>query len=172
MQCEQGVSSPAIDTESRHHGTMVSWYRGIVVVFLVPDIDIWSRRKEGEVKTLKVVQLQLANWRQSEIIAALDMTALQSSPDGASGSLWACIAPGAGSRRLESWLHFEQVVLQSLIPGGDGTYNGGHPYGCGERMYSIPVYLWRFACRAGPIAPCQGTAACSLVRLFACSPAH
>jgi hypothetical protein len=92
------------------------------------------------------------------------MTALQSSPDGASGSLWACIAPGAGSRRLESWLHFEQVVLQSLIPGGDGTYNGGHPYGCGERMYSIPVYLWRFACRAGPIAPCQGTAACSPVR--------
>ena len=64
------------------------------------------------------------------------MTALQSSPDGAPGvlpgqlpgqlpSVWACIAPGAGSRRLEAWLHLEQHVLISQNPGGDGTNCGG-----------------------------------------------
>ena len=155
-QCSANRASPRPQS-TPSPGTMAPWYRGIVVVFLVPDIDIWS------LSLARTLKLPVAD-SQSEIIAALDMTALQSSPDGASGSLWACIAPGAGSRRLESWLHFEQVVPQYLIPGGDGTYNGGHPYGCGERMYSIPVYLWRFACRAGPIAPCQGTAACSPVR--------
>ena len=57
------------------------------------------------------------------------MTALQSSPDEASGelpSVWACIAPGAGSRRLEAWLHLEHVVMINQNPGGDGTYGGRH----------------------------------------------